>query len=61
MNWLSKSKAERAHLFDKVEAGQRSICKSVEIKEGDQWKHITELASLTVMPCFTCASRNGKR
>lgn len=61
MNWLSKNKAERAHLFDKVEAGQRSICKSVEIKEDDQWKHITELAFLTVMPCLTCATRNGKR
>lgn len=61
MNWYSKGKAERAHLFDKVETGQRSICKSVEMKEGDQWKHITELASLSAMPCLTCASRNGKK
>lgn len=61
VNWYSNERAERAHLFDKVEKDQRSICKSVKMKDGDQWKHLTELAYLTVMPCLKCASRNGRK
>lgn len=56
MIWARKAKGERAHLFLKLEAGERSLCKAVTTK-GDDLEGI----DLTAPPCLTCAMLNAKR